>query len=607
MSADTSIHSLFATSQNKVLEDNREEIIQIISNQKDKVVIKTYPLFPPVDAKRRSENPHYLDDELFKKIENGVSVVYPTEEFVAMLSDAIPSTIKELTIPVEFLSDVSFLNRFQQLEKLTICTSAHITLEEIEYIIANTNIKEIHLSDSGPITAMENSPGAISLINNNSKYILQYKGIKLAYKSPVNSSNKNNTLNITIDDFTQDISSLEALCKQVLEPNKPTTITIKSRNDKEKYTIIKIEKEGEIASIEFNGFTPTEAADFYKKAYGSSPIITTEFRCENKTYADISELEVIDTTSNLVIKYNKNEHTKYNKNKYTKSSLDDYISMRATIDYYKGLITAFELSPLEKIAYVYDLLKSWKGHDDDQNKSNARELHSIVRDGNIVCLGYSEMAKQLLLELGIPAIVISAQIIRADGRLDGHARNLVRVDDDKYNVHGLYSLDISLDSDQDVTIIIGEDGKKEIIGEPSPGDQVEDRYDSLVLYRHFLTPLSDYEKRYNNENDTQLIREYIERPKQFLEKSNAQTDNLEIDAAYEQHYQLFAPEEDPKTVESYLTAPKPSLETFQEVIQTVRKAQGYNQQEASYDVQRIVALHHMLNAQNPERPNLFFK
>lgn len=599
MSADISIHSLFAPAQNEVLKDNREEIIKIISNQKDRVVIEVYPLFPPVDAKKRKENPHHLDDELLKKIENGISIVYPTEEFVAMLSDVIPPTVKELTIPVEFLSDIRFLNRFQQLEKLTICTSADISLEEIEYIIENTKIREIHLSDSSPITAMEKSPGAISLINNKSRYILQYKGIKLVYKSPVNSSNTRNTLNIIIDDFAQDIQSLQALCKQVLEPDKPTTITIKSRSDEEKYTVIKIEEAGEIASIEFNGFTPTEASDFYKKANSSSSVITTEFRCENKTYADISELEVIDATSNLVIKYNKNE--------YTKSSLDDYISMRATIDYYKGLITANELSPLEKVAYVYDLLKSWKAQDDDQNKSNARELHSIVRDGNIVCAGYSEMAKQLLLELEIPAIVISAQIIRADGRLDGHARNLVRVDDDKYNVHGLYSLDISLDSDQDVTIIIGEDGKKEIIGEPSPDDQVEDRYDSLVLYRHFLTPLPDYEKKYNNENDTQLIREYIEHPRQFLEKSNTQAGSLGIEAAYEQHYQLFAPKEDPKIVESYLTATKPSLETFQEVIQTVRQAQGYNQQEASYEVERIVALHHMLDAQNPERPKLFFK
>ena len=75
----------------------------------------------------------------------------------------------------------------------------------------------------------------------------------------------------------------------------------------------------------------------------------------------------------------------------------------------------------------------------------------------------------------------------------------------------------------------------------------------------------------------------------------------------QQHQQLFDETEGVLTVEKYFNAKKPSLETFEEILTNVRKAQGCTEQEALHDVERVVELHQMLDEQNPNSPKNFFK
>ena len=74
-----------------------------------------------------------------------------------------------------------------------------------------------------------------------------------------------------------------------------------------------------------------------------------------------------------------------------------------------------------------------------------------------------------------------------------------------------------------------------------------------------------------------------------------------------QHLELFDIDEGPLTVEKYISAKKPSLEAFEEIIKNVRIAQGYTEEEAKKDTQRVVELHQMLAEQNPNSPNTFFQ
>ena len=77
--------------------------------------------------------------------------------------------------------------------------------------------------------------------------------------------------------------------------------------------------------------------------------------------------------------------------------------------------------------------------------------------------------------------------------------------------------------------------------------------------------------------------------------------------ALSQHEELFDYEDGPLVVERYFEAPKPSLETFREILTSVRTAQGYSKEDTKEEVDRVVELHEMLNNQNPNSPNHFFK
>ena len=98
----------FGEKQNAVLREHYDEITNMISSQSDKVVIKARGI-SYVDLPQRKENPDYLSEEEYKVLENGFSILYPTKDFVERVKDIIPSTIKELTIPVEFLEDITYL------------------------------------------------------------------------------------------------------------------------------------------------------------------------------------------------------------------------------------------------------------------------------------------------------------------------------------------------------------------------------------------------------------------------------------------------------------------------------------------------------------------
>ena len=109
----------FAESQNKTLNEHYEEIIEYITSQTDNVIIKARSINDFTDIPKRKDNPDYLVEEEYQKLENGgFSILYPTKEFVQKVKDIIPTTIKELTIPVEFIGEIDFLARFPDLEKL---------------------------------------------------------------------------------------------------------------------------------------------------------------------------------------------------------------------------------------------------------------------------------------------------------------------------------------------------------------------------------------------------------------------------------------------------------------------------------------------------------
>ena len=605
MSLEEAIYKLFGIPQEKVISENINIIEEKIANQTDEVTIEVREV-DITDPKKKIIDPTYLNDEYLHITNNGIKILHTTQKVVDLLKDKIPRNIKSLTIPSEFLSDLTFLKEFPNLKKLTISDYSSFTPEQIDYIEKNTPIKRMFFRSSATINKMKNQPNCNTI--EAGSMISKYGKLTMTCSNFRNTWNDN--LKATVSTYSEaDLKDLEELYNEISEKIPKITYVTLGRNESEisDELIINLTNDSK-KELTIKEMPIEEAATLYKRIKKSVDITKTKYTLENKTYDNIYLLKDMASSSDLTIRYYTDE------SKTSDATYDEYLNMRATIDYYKEIINESDLSPVEKVAYVYDILKTMKYKEDENDKSRSRNIHSIVTDGSIVCLGYSEFAKQLLNENGIKAITVS--VTPDPNKLDaGHARNFVRIDDDKYNIHGLFAMDITWDSDKEITLLQEED-RKRIVSRPSEEDKdkIIDKYNSLILYRYFLTPMKNYEIRFSNEINPNIYEIYKkDQGKKIISESRKvasgemklhETSNMNV---VNQHQRLFDLEEGPLTVERYFNEPKPSLETFKQILGNVRKAQGYEESQLDDEVERTVELHEMLREQNPNSPNHFFQ
>lgn len=208
---------------------------------------------------------------------------------------------------------------------------------------------------------------------------------------------------------------------------------------------------------------------------------------ENKTYENLESLNQIN--EEIYLSYDN-----------TLSSLEDFIVMRFTIDYYKSLIESYDLSPLEKITFAYDLIKSFPYHENKEDKADSRKIHLIVKNGNIVCVGYTKFLNQLLSELGIKTY--TAHVVTNQGG-HKHQRSLIKVDDDKYNIHEICAFDATLDSALNICKCVDKNGRILFRHDRNPiqeGDKMIREYDNTTLYQKFLIPLGNYRQIFSKDH-----------------------------------------------------------------------------------------------------------
>lgn len=128
-------------------------------------------------------------------------------------------------------------------------------------------------------------------------------------------------------------------------------------------------------------------------------------------------------------------------------------------DLVEGIKNA-NLSPLEKYFAIYNIVKNFKPYKNNKNDVDApRRIRYILNNEYMVCVGYAELLTILLDKVGIDANTISVSIdISYDKGFTleekvveyaGHRRVIVNIDDDKYNVHGIYISDPTWDNNLD--------------------------------------------------------------------------------------------------------------------------------------------------------------
>lgn len=185
-------------------------------------------------------------------------------------------------------------------------------------------------------------------------------------------------------------------------------------------------------------YEPKEIAEFIKK----NPILKTKriifedyFDLDPKLVNDISEA-FGDDTSNLYFQISGNDCL---------ISFKEYKDTIYAINQRIKEIEKYNFSTLEKIMYVYDMVrdKVYVEVDKNEDKMISRNLSSALLGDKIVCLGYATIFRTLLEKLGIECRNV---ILLKPNQKNGHARNVIFINDDKYGIHGVYYFDPTWDN-----------------------------------------------------------------------------------------------------------------------------------------------------------------
>lgn len=156
---------------------------------------------------------------------------------------------------------------------------------------------------------------------------------------------------------------------------------------------------------------------------------------------------------------NKNIHLII-KNDFHDYSYDEYQHEEEVLDDLVKDIKNADLTPLEKYIAVYNVVKNFKPYKEDiEDKENARLIHKFLYNDKMVCVGYSVLLTTLCRKVGINCkkLDVSVDTSYDDNNIQEaratewgyHARNLINIDDDKYDVHGIYVCDATWDNNLD--------------------------------------------------------------------------------------------------------------------------------------------------------------
>lgn len=142
---------------------------------------------------------------------------------------------------------------------------------------------------------------------------------------------------------------------------------------------------------------------------------------------------------------------------------EEYLKEEEQLDKLILPIKNSNLSPYEKYLAVYNIVKQFKPYKESKEDLNeSRYLRYILNNEYLVCVGFSKLLTTLLEKVDIPAIEISTSVDTSEyndetkenveTNLIGHARNIIKIDDDKYNIHGIFIADSTWDNDMDIDL-----------------------------------------------------------------------------------------------------------------------------------------------------------
>jgi len=291
---------------------------------------------------------------------------------------------------------------------------------------------------------------------------------------------------------------------------------------------------------------------------------------EDRYEKDCSELPEVDTV-------------KYGKDWDMICTRDEYIKFHDYIKEIKQKFFKNNLSPLEKLIIAYDIVRC-KEYNRSGDESIDGLPHNVAFGEYIDCRGYCSLMKEILTGEGIAIENQNLEVFDKDGNLiDHHARLSVVLDDDKYGIHGIYTISPNEDSYK-------ERYKTEISPDIKPTD----------LYCWFLKPFTDSSLYHSNNLEYRLSTLLADSDISF-----SKIDNFNVNDEEQLVYLLSNYSLDELSIMNditfdgllskipqdklldYMNAQCINIDTLITAISNVRLYEGYSTEEISEEKERI--------------------
>ena len=264
-------------------------------------------------------------------------------------------------------------------------------------------------------------------------------------------------------------------------------------------------------------------------------------------------------------------------------SREEYIRLHDYIKAIKDKYFKGDLSPIEKLMIAFDIVKR-KPYNRSGDNSLDGLPHNVAFGEHTNCRGYCNLMKEILAGEGIELVNQNLDVFDKDGNfVDYHARLTIVLDDNKYGIHGLYTVSPTEDSYKEIF-------KTSLSPDIKPTD----------LYCWFLRPFTDsdlyhsddLEYRLNyllpdndiNLSDNNCFSTCDENQLSYL-INNYDLDELSImnDIAF---YNILNKIPQDK-LSNYVNADYIDFEYLMEIISNVRLIEGFSEKQVKEDVARI--------------------
>ena len=545
------------------------KVIEHIESRKGTFEIDTRDL-SITEAVEKMRNPNAIFDLSIELTEDGIAVPYLFDDFYKVVLNHIPRDITTLRMyPSDFdpedFKDFKNLNTFE--------TNEFLSTRELERIMQIKSIKNIK------------AVVGFGLMDGYSNYATDRN--KIIYMDIVieNVASKDDTeLKIKIDKYDSELIK-NFISKYNMDRIDTIIINIGEKNPSYIKDCIQLVKKDNGYIIYYQDYDLDVLSTFYYdlKKMG---ILVQEINFS---------LEIDYKKKSGKIKYTEVDYTKldkvakevpitvgYDSSYIVHSNYEDFRNLSESIKYYQSLIKDFPLSPLEKLTFAYDIMKTFEYKENDEDKSMSRQPSKIMNSDYIVCSGYTAMLEELLygIDPNIGVDHFGEECYDKEGKelLGYHSRSVVRINDDKYNIHGFYAMDPTWDS-------VHEKFKDTVEG-----------YNALSEYGCFLVPFPEYKKFFPHDKgynffchefeilNTQMNKENVEKCMEELNKKHEGEEPAKIKPYnYDKNVCNFSfpeslvdrSESTRSIIESFNNSRRLTFEEFMSLIRTVRRAEGF--------------------------------